>query len=327
MHTAPFAAVLERLEQKATLNDLPLAMHNGRVDLRRSNLAAIGSKRSFGEPVVRQLRPTHLPGMVLGEYAGWVVRTCAIPLELRGLELRDIDFTGSHLDGIRFHGCTITNCVFDDTSCKGWRLWTTSIRDSTFARATLRDAALGGIVGDTTNHFENVLFASTDLRGTSHKAASFIACVFDHANLYKVEFQGSRFTKCVFRGELREVMFFDHAFRGEAFSPNEMEDVDFSAASLRDVDFRGLNLDRVRFPADNKHFVVSNYRAALDYALAQLRDHRDKLSARMRVQLDHQRKWIGPQQQVGVFNRLDLLDFFGEEGRAKFERLLNDGSR
>lgn len=314
MDVTTLSDVLEKLAQGRPLNDVPVALHNDRLDLRGANLSALGVERHFGAPL-----PVQAHGSI-GKLAG-LVQPCAVPLSLRGIELCDMDFSGSHLGGIRFFNCTIRNCVLDNASCDGWRMWATSVSDSSFSSTSLRGASLGGVLDDETNRFENVRFIRTDMRGTAHGSAPFVGCTFDKADLTKVDFQGSRFTRCVFHGELREVFFYDRAFRGERFPPNTMDGVDFGSASLRHVVFRRLNLDHVKFPADSEHLVLSNYPAALDYALAQLRG--DDVSSRMmRAYLGDCRKWIGPKQTVGVFNRLDLLELFGEEGRARIERLL-----
>jgi uncharacterized protein YjbI with pentapeptide repeats len=314
MDAAMLSDVLETLAQGRSLSGLPVALHNGRIDVRGANLSTLGVKRHFGAPL-----PPQAQGPV-GKFAG-LVMPCVVPLSLRGIELRDIDFSGSNIDGIRFFNCTIRNCVFDNASCEGWRIWATSVSDSSFSSASLRGAVLGGALDGESNRFENVRFVKTNLRQTVHGSAVFLGCTFDNANLLKVDFQGSRFVQCVFRGELREVMFYDRAFRGEGFPPNMMEDVDLSGASLRSVEFRRLNLDHVKFPADSEHLMLSNYPVALDYGLAQLRED-DVLSRRMRGYLEFRRKWIGPKQTVGVFNRLDLLELFGEDGRARLEGLL-----
>lgn len=319
MDVSMLSNLLARLAQRNPLNDLPIAMHNGRLDLRGVSIAALGAERHFGAPP-----PPDARGAV-GRFAG-LVEPCDVALSLRGIELCDMDFSDSDLDGIRFFNCTIQNCVFDNASCDDWRMWATSVSDSSFASASLREASMGGALDGETNRFENVRFINTDMRGTAHRSEAFIGCTFDNANLLKVDFQGSRFTRCVFRGELHEVMFYDRAFRGERFPPNTMEDVDFTGASLHSVEFRRLNLDRVRFPADSEHLLLSNYPAALDYAMAQLQG--EDVSSRMaRAYLEFSRKWVGPQQKVGIFNRLDLVEFLGEDDSAELVRLLREGER
>ena len=64
-------------------------------------------------------------------------------------------------------------------------------------------------------------------------SAEFHECTFSETRLSKVDFQGGTFADCSFDGELDEVLFHRHAFRGEAPPPNEMRNVDFSHAQLR----------------------------------------------------------------------------------------------
>jgi uncharacterized protein YjbI with pentapeptide repeats len=314
MTAAAISDVLEWIARGKPISSLQYALHNGRVDLRCTDLSALRGTRRFGGPL-----PLGDQGPS-GGFAG-LVEPCDVPLSLRGISLCDLDFSGSRLDEIRFVDCTIRNCVFDNASCSGWRMWSTSVYDSSFSSANLRRASLGGVLNGKTNRFENVCFGRADMRGTIHGSAPFIGCAFDGARLTKVDFQGSRFARCTFRGEVREVLFYNHAFKGESFPQNTMEDVDFGSASLRHVEFRKLNLDHVKFPVDSEHLVLPNYPASLDYALTQLCED-DIPSRMMRAYLENCRKWIGPRQKVGLFNRLDFLELFGEEGSARMERLL-----
>lgn len=65
-----------------------------------------------------------------------------------------------------------------------------------------------------------------------------------------MDFRGSAFTDCVFKGKLEDVTFERHTFGLEHLPPNSMRGVDFSEAEFHDVDFRGLDLAEVRWPSD-----------------------------------------------------------------------------
>jgi uncharacterized protein YjbI with pentapeptide repeats len=161
--------------------------------------------------------------------------------------------------------------------------------------------------------FERVSFTRSDFRGANCTAATFVDCDFSHARLVKIDFQSSSFIRVRFAGELRDVTFWDHGFKTGKPDPNPMEDVDFSEAVFRFVDFRRLNLDRVTFPAAPGHIVVHHYPCVLQRALAALEGD-DSLAGRlMRTLFGHQARWIGPDQQVGVFSLAD----FDEPGEAE----------
>jgi uncharacterized protein YjbI with pentapeptide repeats len=225
---------------------------------------------------------------------------------LRDVKLRNIDFSNSDMPSLRFHGCAIENCKFDGARCRDWRLWQTSVVDTTFVGASLRDSALAAIEDGKRNSYRNVVFDGADLRGTAWKSADVVDCRFRDATLTKVDFQGTVFRNCTFSGSLDEVMFYRHAFRGEEFPPNEMEGVDLSDARLSYVEFRKLDLEHVKLPSNSEHVVVSPYRDALADLISKY-GNRDDLPARSLVVLmQMQLKWAGEHQRRGVISKLDL---------------------
>lgn len=308
--------VLEKLVSRHPLTDLVVGFHEGRIDLRDSDVAGVLQGRRFANAIRLGTRAN--PDIV----NPWV-QVDQGTVSMGGLEFSNIDLSGSRLDGLRFFGCTISNCVFDRASCCDWRMWATHVSDSTFRHADLREASMGGLLDRNQNCFRKVQFIGTDLRRSVHGSAVFVECVFDRAKLKKVDFHGDSFTRCVFRGELREVCFSDRAFNADGILPNVMEDVDFSGACLRLVEFRRLDLDRVRFPVDDQHFVVYDYPAVLEQALKQLADHDDVASRSMFAFLEVCKKWVGGNQTIGVFNRRDLRELFGDDGGARCEAMLH----
>jgi uncharacterized protein YjbI with pentapeptide repeats len=247
--------------------------------------------------------------------------------EHRNQHFSNADFSGRQFEHLRFFDSTLTNCSFDNAICRDLRMWGTTFRDCTFRQADIRDSALGPAHGGKCNRFEGVLFDRTDMRGTCYQSAVFVNCRFDHANLTKVDFQGSRFTRCVFRGELREVLFYDQGFRGEALEANQMEKVDFSGAQLRWVEFRRLDLETVVFPSDNDHIVIPNYRTFLDHALRELQGSSSLPDRVLFSQLQMEQKWLGPRRSTGILNRLDFLESpEGHEVISRLHQLLADVS-
>lgn len=158
--------------------------------------------------------------------------------------------------------------------------------------------------------YQRVGFSRANLRSIACHTATFVDCDFSNAQLVKIDFQSSSFIRCRFAGLLREVMFYDHGFKTGKRDPNPMEDVDFSDAELQWVEFRPLDLDRVRFPQSSHHLIVNSYRCVLEKAVRELQaDARGKgLCAVMENRL----KWAGPHQEVGEFNRRDLLEMVVE---------------
>jgi uncharacterized protein YjbI with pentapeptide repeats len=295
--------VWARLAGKGSLNDLDLPRIEGRVDLRALNAPdpTVIGRRAFPFAQVEELR-----GII------W----------LKGVHWKSIDFSRARLRSLRFHHCTIENCRFDDADCQDWRMWETNVVDTSFRSTSLRSATLGGVENDKRNRFIRVDFTKTDLRGTANRSADFIDCLFRDAVLAKVDFQGSVFVNCVFEGELREVAFHHSAFRGEKWPKNEMLNVDFRRAKLRLVEFRRLNMNTVKWPEDDDHILVRDYRASLDRALVVLERRTDPDGRVLAADLAFCRKWAGPEQQVGVLNKRDILEAGGEKELKEVIRLL-----
>ncbi len=279
------------------LGDAGVPKIDGRLDLRNLRIA---------EPIAVETTRTPLADvMVMGGLT-----------EIRGARWQSIDFSDSLLPGLRFLDCQIRNCVFDRCRMGDLRVWDTDFADVSFRSADLRGAVLAGTneKDDKRATYHDVDFTAADMRGTVYGAAEFLRCKFDRARLDKVDFQSSTFTDCSFEGELREVLFYRTGFRGERFPPNEMKRVDLRRAKLRWSEFRGLDLDEVLFPEDDDHIVVENFPATLDRLLAQFRGRPDLKSRKLVGRFELEKKWLGPQQKVGVLNKRDLIESVGDEG-------------
>lgn len=284
--------VLRALSKGAPLSAIGLGEVGGRVDCRGIRLEPIKptGKSFFGGLFIKA--------------------TGAVAVSKQQIER--VDFTGSRLDHLSLAECFFRDCVFDESSCKHWRLWGCTFADCSFRNVDLRYSGLGGvdgIGGSKRNTYRGVWFKASDLRSTAYISATFSDCVFDHCKLNKVDFQGTEFEHCAFMGELREVMFYRYGFRGDRFPPNSMRGVSFSDAQLRMCDFRRLDLSDVVFPADSDHVVVHDCRTQIPVVLAELASlsGAECISALLRNQLD----WLGENQQVAVFNVLDFEECAG----------------
>ena len=287
--------VWKRLAQGKPLDGLGLGVRDGRLDL--SGLLA-------PEPTI--VRTVRTPLADVSALDGITV--------LNHIKWESLDFSSSRLNGLRFQNCKISNCVFDECGCRDWRLWRTTVLNSTFISADMRKSALGGVQEHWVNTFQKVDFTRTDLRQTAYVSARFNNCLFKNTRLNKVNFQGSAFTDCSFEGELREVCFNQRAFGATALPPNEMLRIDFTRASLRSVEFRNLDLNEVCFPTDPDHVLLNDYPQSLERLLQGLRGRTELASRKLAAYLGAYRKWAGPRQRQGVLNKNDLLEVGGEDG-------------
>jgi len=279
------------------LSDASVPKIGNRFDLRNLHLAEPHAVKTVRTPLADV---TVLGGTTSIEGASW----------------QSIDFSSSELPGLRFLDCQIRNCVFDRCRMDDLRVWRTDFTNVSFRSADLRGAVLGGTSEKDSrrNSFHDVDFTAADMRGTVYGAAEFVRCKFNHAKLNKVDFQSSTFTDCSFEGELSGVMFYRRGFGGELFPPNEMKRVDLRRAKLRWSEFRGLDLGEVFFPADEDHIVMENYPETLDRLIAYFRGRSDLGSRCLATRFEHEKKWLGPHQRVGMLSKQDLMECGGEEG-------------
>jgi uncharacterized protein YjbI with pentapeptide repeats len=291
--------IWDRLLQGSPLHALGVDRKEGRFDLRNLHVA---------EARATQTNRTRVGDTTILEGT----------TEIRGMNWQSIDFSSSQLPTLRFFDCKISDCVFDECTLRDLRVWGTAFTDVSFRSANLRGAVLGGVQDSKRNIFKNVDFSSADLRKTVYVAAEFLGCQFKDSKLDNVDFQSSTFEDCSFEGELREVIFYSKGFKGDNFPRNKMKGVDFSRARLRWTEFRGLDLDDVRFPVDEEHILIKNFPASLERLTKFFQARSDTGSKRLAAVLANKRKWLGPAQNVGLFNKTDLLEIAGKDGLRSF---------
>jgi uncharacterized protein YjbI with pentapeptide repeats len=283
-------AILERLSTGDSIERLGLGQREGRWDLRGVSaqpLQCAGARNVAGVGLTEiQDRP-----------------------RFSGLQLESVDFTGATLQGIVFENCTFHDCLFDGADCRGWSVWDSDVSDTSFVDADLRGAALGPLKRMRQNRYERVSFARADFRDAVCSAGVFVEVDFGHAKLIDLDFRASRFERCRFAGDLREVVFWHRNPIVRTLRSNKMEEVDFSEAELRWTEFRGLDMDLVRWPESGNHVLVDSYPRVLSELLAAL-DGDDSVMGRvLRSLVDRQARWVGKNQRRGiVLHRLDLLE-------------------
>jgi fluoroquinolone resistance protein len=284
-------AIWDRLLRGRSVDDLQLARHEGRLDLRRLRRPQrVPRKFGFGTSEVPP----------------------SAPIEIHGASWRDLDFSGAVLEELRLFGVNIVNCRFDECRLPGLRVWSSSFADCTFVNANLHDCMLGGVENTRRTAYLHVDFSKADMRSTSYEAAAFEGCAFRTTKLSGVDFQSSTFQDCVFEGEIRDVLFYRHGFKGERFPPNEMTNVDFRRAQLHDVSFRGLSMDKVMFPEDDDHLVIEDYPVALEGLVSILLKQGDQTARSLVFYLEIDRQWLPPGARR-VINLRDLDKFGGRE--------------
>jgi uncharacterized protein YjbI with pentapeptide repeats len=293
------AEILARLGRRKSLQDLHLPLHDGRIDLR--GLRA--PEPTETDLVIGGRRVTELHGFV----------------RFDGAVLADLDLSGARLPHFRFFHSVIRNCRFDRAICRDWRLWATDTADSSFAGAEL-SGALGSWYEGRGNSYERVRFVETNLRGAHAGPTTFTDCDFAHAVLVKNEFDGTSFIRCRFAGLLRGVIFYPTSFMAPQAGRARFEDVDFSDAQLRWCEFRGVDLDRVTFPNDADHLIITDPKCTLAKAIAAYHPTTPDEHGLAGL-LGHKLKWVDEQRRT-VLNRRDFVESAGEVASGALVKLL-----
>ena len=286
--------VFRRLSAGERLDGLPLAHHEGRVDLR--GVIGPAERTAPWGPITRGMGAVTLEGL---------------------------DLSGADLPHWRWMRTTVRDCRFDDSNIEDLGTWATRVDDSTFRRTKGVPRCLGAELDGDHGVFRNVDFSRADLRQVTALSADFLDCDFSNARLHKCEWHQSRFIRCRFAGLVRENIWYDTAVfqKVTKVMPNEMKDVDFSAAELRWCEFRHLALDRVVFPEDEKHIVIrGDMRGALTRAIEIVNSSRELALTGYGGALASDLHWLHPDCRVAVFNVKDLAE--SDRGKGLLAPLL-----
>ncbi|MEV7662785.1 pentapeptide repeat-containing protein [Paenarthrobacter sp. NPDC089316] len=286
-----------------TRNDMPTGVgeHGGRHDLRGLALPA----PAFGPAVV----------------SGGNTATFMSGLhEFREVRWQDLDLSYAVLSSLRFFGSVITGCLFDKAICVDWRLWDSEVTDSSFAKAGLRDAALGTwYEGGTGNAWRNINFDGADLRGLLASGCLMERCSFKGTKLKGAEFLQATIRYGQFTGVLQDVLFDGRQIPGHA-EPGVFLDTDFSGATFREVEFRGCHFQGVKLP-EGIDLIPDFPRVAR--RVLELLGNDESVEARVvRAVFGLSLKSPGDDTSVGIFNRADYFSWGGEPLADLAERLI-----
>lgn len=231
-----------------------------------------------------------------------------------------IDLSHARLSTVRFFGAVISDCRFDSAICLDWRLWDTTVVESSFAGSNLRDAALLTWQNGRTNTWRDVNFDGADLRGAHGLGGVLERCSFGETRLKGFNFLQVAIRHCRFTGLLQDILFDGREIPGRRPQPEVMTDVDFSKAVFQEVEFRGCHFDGVELPKGV--YVIPRFPPVARRVL-ELLEHDESLEARMlRAEMNGQLKRPGADTSVTVFNRADYLTSGGEPLADLVESLL-----
>lgn len=235
---------------------------DGRLDLRGF---------SISQPTV---------GRTVGIAAGGRVVELDGTLEIRDSHWNQIDLSYASLRGLRFFNTTITDCVFDSADCTDWRLWTSTVSDSSFVGSDLTDTALATWWDGRRNLWKGVNFDTAKMTKLRLHGGVFDACTFRNTKLDGTEFRLTSLRRCVFAGQLSDVMFFGRDVDGEPPS-TPLIDVDFSESIFDYVDFIGCRFERVTVP--DRVLVIPRFAAVAAVVDSELAEQTSREARRIKL--------------------------------------------
>ena len=278
---------MARLVAGRGLEGLGLGSHAGRVDL-----------RGLLAPVPSRLRRF--------ESQGWFVEVLGDLITFRNVQWRGLDLSGAQLPGLRFFGSRLADCRLDGANCHDWRLWDTEVADCSFARASLREAAVGTWHEDRRNAWRRVDFTRADFGVRTCWEAVFEDCDFSGAKMTGVEFSQCSLTRCRFAGQLRRVVFDGRDLPGRP-APAPMSKVDFAAATFTDVTFLGFGLEDVTLPPEPDVRLYRRARCVARRGIRMLEGDGSLPAQMLRAVLEDCLRGPGSDSDAFVFVRRDFL--------------------
>ncbi len=288
-----------------------------------------GEGRERAAAVVRGLLGDgELGRAAFGEYEG--------RLDLRGfvdpghdadrreaISLDGLDFSGARLGPLWFTRRSITNCRFDGATFEDFRLWSTSISDSSFrgaklSKLTVLDGRTSFGLGARCHH-RRTDFSGADLGGLMVDAARFEACDFSGARLDRSLF-ACDLLRCRFASHLHDVTFSGRG--GLVGRSPRFEAVDLTRAELHYVGFRALDIEDFLLPDDARLRVVERWPCVRRFLTARYPNSPEDTPLAVRLAMIDADQL--PRHGKVVLELATIEEDAGKDGVAALERLLDE---
>jgi uncharacterized protein YjbI with pentapeptide repeats len=222
------------------LEQVAFGRHEGRLDLRGLPIFT-----NLGGVAKRQVQAA-------GYDREYTFVTLDEPPEFHSVKWDSIDFSFAEIDHLRLFLSEITDCLFSDVVARDWRNWGNRYVNCDFARADIRDSAIGGA-----NHkgkameYVNCHWQEGKMKDAFLLGATYRDCLFENVTLVEQQIRESAFIRCSFSGTLQDIMF-DARIRDSeppwAVQSDAVVDCDFSACTFEGVEFYGIDTRTLRLP-------------------------------------------------------------------------------
>lgn len=238
--------------------------------------------------------------------------------KVRDLLWERLDLSHAWLPRLQATRLAINDCMFEQANCRAWRLDSSMVNDSSFARADLFDTLLSTLGDGSANELTATVFDGAKMSGLVVRGGAFLGCTFEGTVLSNTRFHGVRFSNCTFSGVLRDVLFDDRG-GADRIEPT-MAVIDFKESTFVRVQFRGCRLRRVELPRGV--YLVANFPRVAVRADTVLQEIGTPMALALRNFLGTHEGARGTGDSVGVINRADLVDVADESFADLVEDLL-----
>ncbi len=179
------------------------------------------------------------------------------------------DFSFADFSYITFIKCQFKNCLFEKTIFKNVDVQACVFVKCNFKYTNYEKSFLNTNIKNDSGKFLNCVFEKVNLSKTSFGFPIIDQCVFDNCILKETNFDGSRFSNTVFKGDFISGWFNGHSIYSKINGlfnrdkvenyPNGMRNVDFSDCNLIDVQFQNkINLSDCKFPEQDNFIKIYN---------------------------------------------------------------------
>jgi uncharacterized protein YjbI with pentapeptide repeats len=225
----------------------------------------LGVKKHAGRWDLRGAQLSFLINETRIESGGHGVTQKAGSLRLSSKTFESIDLSYADISYSRLEKCSFVNCVFEETKALEVRAYAIVFSMCIFRRADLSCSYIWNL-GTNAGMLNQVEFIECNLSTCLFSFPVIESCVFINCNLKEVDFDGSRFKNCIFKGEIDSAWFRGYSINAQksllgvfnrvdpkAF-PNLMERVNFSESDLLGVTFsHSIDLRQCIFPSDESN--------------------------------------------------------------------------
>lgn len=233
-----------------------------------------------------------------------------------GVHWQSLDLRRAQIIEARFFGALIEDCLFDNATLLGPRLWGTQVINCSFRRTDLRAGSLGTDWHGRRTEWRGVSFDRTKMIDAAFVGCVLAECTFDHA-FRRIRIEDCDVVDCVFRGPTNGLIIDCRSHRYPV-SPHAFS-ADFSQATFNGSHIVGYRLDQVQLPEQDDLLVVRNYPSIYRRALAWLSDQIDNGASDARWHLEYALKAPGTEESDACF---DLHGFHDPELERALRRAI-----